>query len=160
MINTIIFDLDKTVINSDARTPYLPNGDLDLNTYKALQTRANIFKDKLLPLARVMRQAYKQGFNVVVLTARFMTKADYDYLNFHNLKYHAILSRNGITPDHNNLTDSLYKLKHLQDSNIDVKCAIMYDDNPHVKSTLRKAGLNVQCAIKTNSKLFKLKNPR
>lgn len=154
-MTTLIFDLDNTTINSDARTPYFDNGDLDLTMYKVMQTRKNIFKDKLLPLAKVMRSAYNRGFEVVILTAREMTKADYDYLNFHNLKAHLILSRNNITDAHFNLTDSLYKLQHVKNANIDINNSIMYDDNALVKKVLRLNGLNVQCAHKINARLKK-----
>lgn len=154
-IKTLIFDLDETVIDSTHRTPYFENGDLDLTSYKAMQTRKNIFRDKLLPLAKTMKKEYKNGKNIIILTARQMTKSDYDFLNFHNLQSHMILSRNDITNEHFNLTDSDYKLRHLKIANIDVKTAIMYDDNKKVKSLLRKNGLTVQCAIKINKKLAK-----
>ena len=155
-MKTLIFDLDETVINSKHRTPYFENGDLDLARYKAMQTHKNIFKDTLLPLAKIMKREYKAGKTIIILTAREMTKSDYHFLKFHNLKSHVILSRNNIESEHFNLTDSEYKLRHLKIANIDIKNAIMYDDNRKVKSVLRKHGLTVQCAIKVNKKLGKI----
>lgn len=152
-MKTLIWDLDETVIDSKHRTPYFNNGDLDLETYRKLQTWDFIKKDKLLPLAKVMKSMYKKGYNTVILTARELTKHDLHSLNFLGLKAHLVLSRNDITDTHRNMSDAEYKLKHLQLANIDLSNAIMYDDNKRVKRLLREFGLTVHCAHKTNKRL-------
>ena len=48
-----IWDLDGTVIDSSHRYSTLPNGDIDLPRWIADNTKANIERDSLLPLARL-----------------------------------------------------------------------------------------------------------
>jgi hypothetical protein len=88
-----IFDLDGTVIDSDHRTPNNPDGTLNLEGYFAKKSRQNIFKDTLLPLAKVMRSAWEGGDYVAIATARDMGKDDYDYLAHHGLWFHQIIGR-------------------------------------------------------------------
>ena len=91
----VVFDLDGTVIDSTHRTPNNPDGTLDLQGYYKNRTRANIFKDTLLPLAEVMKERYRDGnYHVVVCTAREIDQDDLDFLEYHGLKYHEILERN------------------------------------------------------------------
>ena len=91
----VVFDLDGTVIDSTHRTPNNPDGTLDLQGYYENRTRANIFKDTLLPLAEVMKERYRDGnYHVVVCTAREIDQDDLDFLEYHGLKYHEILERN------------------------------------------------------------------
>ena len=111
MIKNFIFDLDETVIDSAHRTPNNPDGTLNLEGYKASHTRKNVFKDKLLPLARIMRKAKKDGHCVIILTARDMAKFDYDYLAFHDLKADLILSRDKADPIHYSMNDGEYKTR-------------------------------------------------
>lgn len=153
MIKTVIFDLDDTVLSSKHRQKYFDNGDLDLNHWREFSTYENIMQDKTLPLANVWREMYNKGFKIIVLTARVMGAADFHVLEKHGLKYHKMLSRNGISTQHFNLTDSLYKLRHVKKAKIDVKTSIMFDDNAKVKSVLREHGLKVLCAHKINKKL-------
>ena len=46
-----IFDLDHTVIDSSHRQITRPDGSLDLAAWRRHNTRANIMRDTLLPLA-------------------------------------------------------------------------------------------------------------
>lgn len=88
-----IFDLDRTVINSDHRTPYKENGDLCLDTYRRMQTHENIMQDHLLPLASYMQQLIATGQPVVIVTARRMTKSDYVFLRQNGMRSSVICSR-------------------------------------------------------------------
>lgn len=156
MKNVIIFDLDETVIDSAHRTPNNPDGSLNLAKYLELQNRENIFKDTLLPMVRLMRARFIAGDFIVILTARGMSKADYEFLISMHLPYHLILSRNDITLEHYKLSDGQYKLRHIlpfldlcENSRI-----VMFDDAKLVKSELRKY-FPVLCAHKINRKLKK-----
>jgi FMN phosphatase YigB (HAD superfamily) len=112
----VIFDLDETIIDSSHRTPNNPDGTLDLAKYLENKTRENIFKDKLLPLASKMKEMYEsQYFHVVICTARDMDKDDFDFLEFHGLKYDEIFHRGNVRkPHHHNLPDAEYKTKQLK----------------------------------------------
>jgi FMN phosphatase YigB (HAD superfamily) len=150
---TLIFDLDETVIDSSHRTPNDAEGNLDLQAYIAKHTRKNVFKDKHLPLAKVMKNAKKAGHKVVILTARDMAKYDYDYLNFHGLHADLILSRNIADEKHYKMNDGDYKAKFILDNAL--QHGIMIDDNKNVKKALRKLGMVCLCAHKLNKRLAK-----
>lgn len=108
-----VFDLDQTVIDSSHRTPVI-DGKIDLVKYVSLQTRENIYKDKILPLASVMKQKYINNDYIIVCTARKMTKHDYDFLNDHNLHFHEIYERGKVKIEVAKLEDGEYKMKCLK----------------------------------------------
>ena len=112
----VIFDLDETIVDSSHRTPNNPDGTLDLNGYFLNKTRENIFKDKLLPLANKMKEMYDSGyFHIVVCTARHMDADDFDFMEFHGLKYHEIFHRGNVRkPHHTGLPDAAFKTKQLK----------------------------------------------
>ena len=87
-----IFDLDHTVIDSSHRQMTDADGNLDLEHWFENATPEKIFQDGLMPLAGQMRAAAKMGY-VLICTARTMTKADFDFLDFHGLHYDDILYR-------------------------------------------------------------------
>jgi FMN phosphatase YigB (HAD superfamily) len=152
-MNTLIFDLDETIIDSAHRTPNDADGNLDLPAYIAKHNRKNVFKDKHLPLARIFKQAKKANYKIVILTARDMAKFDYDYLNFHGLNADLILSRNIADKNHYSMNDGDYKAKFILDYNL--QNGLMFDDNKNVKKALRKLGMTVLCAHKLNKRLAK-----
>ena len=159
MKNIIIFDLDETVINSLHRTPNFPDGTLNLQAYLQNQTAENIAKDTLLPLVSVMRERFAAGDYIIVLTARGMIKADYDYLTDNNIPYHKIMSRDQCkTTRHYKMKDGEYKLfwikSFLNLRQFKGKPVIMFDDAKPVKSVLRKL-FPVLCAHKINRKIAK-----
>lgn len=156
MKNVTIFDLDETVINSLHRTPNNPDGSLNLAKYLELQNRENIFKDTLLPIAQIMRARFVAGDFIVILTARGMSAADYEFLETMELPYHLILSRNDIPVDHYRLSDGEYKLRHvLPLLDLCKGCnVVMFDDAKLVKKELRKL-FPVLCAHKVNRRLSK-----
>ncbi len=158
-MNVVIFDLDETVIDSRHRTPNNPDGTLNLAAYIERHTPENVAKDTLLPLADVMRACYSRGDYVIVLTARDMKKCDYDFLDFHGLRYNLILSRDKAKPSHYALKDGDYKARYIkpllnlrQFKNANI---VMFDDAKPVKETLRKL-FPVVCAHKANKKLAKI----
>lgn len=153
----LIFDLDETVIDSRHRTPNNPDGSLNLPAYIEKHTRENVFKDKLLPLANTLKKAVQSGKSVVILTAREMSKADYDYLYFHGLANldTLILSRDKASKKHYKMKDGDYKLHWLKKAGIIGKISVMFDDAKHVKQVLRRAGIVVICAHKANKKCSK-----
>lgn len=152
-MKTIIFDLDFTLINSGKRTP-LVNGSLDLVSYRKMQTRENIFRDTHEPLLKPFKNLVRnKNHRIVICTARYMLKADYDYLSFHGIKCDLLLNRNAASKEISELNDGEYKLALLKEAGIIFEEAILFDDSPKVKSVLRKHGLTVICAIKTNKRL-------
>ncbi len=158
MKNLVIFDLDETCIDSRHRTPNNPDGSLNLKKYLALQTPENIARDTLLPLARIMQQRRAQGDYIIILTARGMIPADYEFLKTHGLHADKILSRNNIKKSHYDLSDGAYKLRHIKKF-LNLKQfrkmpVIMFDDARPVKSTLRQF-FPVLCGHKINARLSK-----
>lgn len=149
----LIFDLDETVINSKHRTPNNPDGTLNLQAYRANHNRKNVFKDSLLPIARLMKKAKIAGYKIVILTARDMAKYDYDYLKFHKLEADLILSRDKAGIDHYNFNDGDYKKHFIEMHNL--KHGLMIDDSAKVKTALRGIGMPVLCAHKLNARLSK-----
>ena len=94
MKKLFIFDLDGTVINSDHRTPRLPDGSVDVHGFLAMKNRKMVFRDTLPPLARTMRQAYADpDVTVAVCTSRTMHEMDLHYLRFHRLNHDIMLYR-------------------------------------------------------------------
>jgi len=154
---TLIFDLDETVINSDHRTPNFPDGTLNLDAYITMHTTENVFKDTLLPLAKVMQNAIKAGYKVAILTARDMMQADYDFL-----------AQNGILPKHVYSRDKCKTKKHYKMRDGEYKAywfskmpksltknhCIMFEDAKSVKKAMRAIGVTVLCAHKVNAKLY------
>lgn len=154
---TLIFDLDETVINSSHRTPNNPDGTLNLQAYMALHTPANVYKDTLLPLARTMAAAIKQGYKVAILTARDMADCDYDYLDRHGIIPRHIYSRDKCkTKAHYKMSDGQYKqhwFAHMPKTLTQRHC-IMFDDSKPVKAAMRAIGVTCLCAHKVNARLY------
>lgn len=152
----VIFDLDETVIDSSHRTPNNPDGTLNLPAYIEKHTPANVRKDKLLPLARIMRECYVSGYYVIVLTARFMHSCDYQFLARHGLNYHRLFSREQANEKHQSLSDGEYKARFiipfLQLKQFRNASVVMFDDAAKVKTALRKH-FPVLCAKRINSRI-------
>lgn len=153
----MIFDLDETVIDSRHRTPNNPDGTINLSAYHEKHTPENVFKDTLLPLASVMKQAKKNGITVWVCTARDMLPCDYEFLNLHGLGYDKIMSRDRVRSNkHYNKSDGAYKkqwlnilnLKQYQNAHV-----VMFDDAKPVLTTIRKMGIIGLNAHKVNRRL-------
>ena len=137
-----IFDLDETVIDSSHR-----QGET-LDEWIALNTRENILKDTLLPLADQMKAAYHNGDVVTVCTSRVLSAHDFESFRLLGLRFDNLLARTLL--DGNENPGSL-KLRLLQGmakrQNISwtqfCRTAIMFDDNSDVKETLNRNGLKM-----------------
>lgn len=155
---TLIFDLDETVINSSHRTPNNPDGTLNLAGYIANHNAANVFMDTLLPLARSMQQAIKQGYKVAILTARDMAWFDYDFLKAHGISPRHIYSRDKCRSQrHYKMSDGAYKVEwfnKLPPSLTANQHVVMFDDSKPVKAAMRAIGVTCLCAHKVNARLY------
>ena len=108
----IVFDLDQTIINSIHRTPFHSDGTVDIQGYIQNQTKENIMKDTILPLADTMKKEFYNTF-IVVCTARKMTDFDYEFLSLNGLRFHEIYERGNVPKEISSLPDALYKTKCL-----------------------------------------------
>ena len=153
--NIVIFDLDQTVIDSSHRNPSNADGTINLEKYFKLKTRTNIFKDKLLPLAKIFKQVKRDGNYVVIATARNMDHDDIDFLKANGLVADKILSRRWVVE--NDVPDAqlkarklqqLFNLKQFQNAN-----KIMFEDSQPVITKMRQMGIVTLNAIKVNKKL-------
>jgi hypothetical protein len=154
-----IWDLDGTVIDSSHRYSTLENGDIDLPKWIADNTRENIERDSLLPLARLMRSNYRQGDIVIICTARVLGVWDHVFLADHGIKAHFILSR----ALGDNRGDAEMKRQKLLALFADLKIpfarwtrnATFYDDNQGVLNMAEKLGIRAKNAVQLNLKLTK-----
>jgi hypothetical protein len=154
-----IWDLDGTVIDSSHRYSTLENGDIDLPRWIADNTRENIERDSLLPLARLMRSNYRQGDIVIICTARVLGVWDHVFLADHGIKAHFILSR----ALGDNRGDAEMKRQKLLALFADLKIpfarwtrnATFYDDNQGVLNMAEKFGIRAKNAVQLNLKLTK-----
>lgn len=159
-IHITLFDLDRTVINSDHRTPYKEGGDLCLATYRALQTHNNIIQDQLLPLASFMQDLIAKGERVGIVTARRMTKSDYIFLRQNGLRPALICSRDrlfkkfdlSVAKHTYNLGDAAYKSVWF-----DFLCKqypnatfTLYDDHKGVLEAAKTFGFQAWDAVQLN----------
>ncbi len=152
----IIFDLDETVIDSKHRTPNFPDGTLNLEGYIKNHTPANVAKDRLLPIARLLKQRRNAGDYIIILTAREMHNCDHEFLQRNGLQYDKLLSRNDIPESHYKLRDGEYKKRHIKKllnlAQFKDAIIVMFDDAKPVKSALRSL-FPVLCAHKINKRL-------
>ena len=156
-MNYKIWDLDGTVIDSTHRYSTLANGDIDLPRWIADNTRANIEKDTLLPLSRLMKSNYRQGDIVIINTARVLGVWDHCFLAENGIKAHFILSR----AIGDNRGDAEMKRQKLLALFADLKIpfsrwsksAWLYDDNQGVLNMAEKLGIRTRNAVQLNFKL-------
>ena len=155
MKNIIIFDLDQTVIDSSHRNPNNSDGTINLEKYFKLRNRKNIFRDKLLPLAKIFKQLKNNDNYIIVATARNIDHNDVDFLKANGLNADMILSRKWIVE--NDVPDAELKARKLnslfnlkQFKNVP---KFMFDDAPKVISKMRELGIVTLNAIKINERL-------
>ena len=152
-----IWDLDGTVIDSSHRYSTLSNGDIDLPRWIADNTRENIERDSLLPLARLMQSNHRQGDIVIICTARVLGVWDHVFLADHGIKAQFILSR----ALGDNRGDAEMKRQKLLALFADLKIpfarwtrnATFYDDNQGVLNMAEKLGIRTRNAVQLNLKL-------
>ena len=150
MLHTFIFDLDGTTVDSSHRL-----GET-LADWRRMNTPANIMQDKPLPLAEQLRQAIRDGLDVVILTSRVMGINDKNWLHFHGLMAPLVLSRH---PSDTRPAGE-YKLAKMAElairkriSMADLKAsAVLWDDDADVQQTLRCAGFRVIDPVNYNQR--------
>jgi len=153
-MQTYIFDLDHTVIDSTHRQLTKADGSLDLAHWIENNTPQKIAADKLLPLADTMRQRIAQGREVIICTARVMGEHDYQFLKDHGLFVPVILSR----PMGDSSPDWMLKERLLRQYASDTGrswarfclSAVMYDDNESVVKMAYLNNIDAYNAIELN----------
>lgn len=155
MAQIFVWDLDDTVITSRHRQQFLECGKLDLSHWIENHTPENVWKDNLLPLAKVMRNSLcmeKQGFEIknIIITARDMRTADYDFLEHHGLRAGLVLERGKASQDHYKLADAEYKRQWLEVLGFNPAHVIAYDDMPDILSMYRGIGAQAFDAKRLN----------
>ena len=153
MKKLFIFDLDGTVIDSAHRTPHLPDVRVDVHGFLAQKNRQTVFRDRLLPLARTMRQANANpDITVAVCTSRTMHEMDLHYLKFHRLGHDIMLHRTKGDFDTPDATLKTGLIKPLLDK---FRAAVMFDDNLSVIDAVRALGVRVINSTFHNQRLQK-----
>ena len=153
-MQTYIFDLDHTVIDSTHRQLTKADGSLDLAHWIENNTPEKIAADKLLPLADTMRQRIAPGREVIICTARVMGEHDYQFLKDHGLFVPVILSR----PMGDSSPDWMLKERLLRQYASDTGrswarfclSAVMYDDNESVVKMAYLNNIDAYNAIELN----------
>jgi FMN phosphatase YigB (HAD superfamily) len=146
-----IFDLDHTVVDSSHRQLTKADGSLDLDAWRENCTREQIRRDTLLPLAGTMREAYENGHNVIVCTARVMTHHDKEFLRDNGLKYTALLSRaEGDSSGDADLKEGLLNW-YFKGNRAKMANSVFFDDNQSVLEMGRRLGINCLDAAHTNT---------
>ena len=153
MEKLFIFDLDGTVINSDHRTPRLSNGNVDVYQFLAMKSKQTVFKDTLLPLARIMRQWYGvPDTKVAICTSRTMDSLDLHYLKFHRLNHNILLHR---TKGDFDTPDGELKAGLISPLLNKFRSIVMFDDNHSVINAVRSIGIRVINSALHNQRLQK-----
>lgn len=152
-----IWDLDGTVIDSSHRYSTLANGDIDLPRWIADNTRENIERDSLLPLAELMKSNHRLGDVVIICTARVLGVWDRVFLAEHGIKAHFVLSR----ALGDNRGDADMKRQKLLALFADLQIpfarwtrnATFYDDNQGVLDMAERLGIRTKNAVQLNLQL-------
>jgi hypothetical protein len=153
-----IFDLDGTVLCSKHRQLTKPDGSLDLQHWVENSKPEKVLQDSILPIADIMRRAYKRNDEIVVCTARVMNDADFKLLQHHELHYHVILHR----PEGCSTQDALLKEIQIRLYAQSIKYTwarfckntIMLDDSPSVIAKMQEIGLSCVDAAEYNQLLL------
>ena len=157
-MQTYIFDLDHTVIDSTHRQLTKPDGTLDLAHWIENNTPEKIAADSLLPLADFWKAHQMSAQNeIVVCTARVFGAADAQFLDDHGLYADAILSR----PMGDNSPDWMLKERLLREYARTTgrswvrfcRTAEMFDDNKAVLKMVDYHGITAYNAISLNKEM-------
>ena len=152
-----IFDLDHTVIDSSHRQITRADGSLDLAAWRRNNTRENIMRDSLLPLANEWRRLAKKQVTIVICTARVMGEHDYEYLRRHGLRWDACLSRRegDTTPDADLKEKMIRQYAQARPMSWARFCAtsVFFDDNANVLAMLDRIGIKAYNSISFNARL-------
>ena len=152
-----IFDLDHTAIDSSHRAITRPDGSLDLAAWRRNNTRANIMRDSLLPLAKEWQRLAKKNVTIVICTARVMGEHDYEFLRRHGLRWDACLSRRPfeITPDAELKEKMIRDYARTRPMTWARFCAtsVFYDDNKSVLKMLDRIGIRADDSLTLSERL-------
>ena len=145
-----IFDLDGTVICSKHRQATLPCGSLNLEHWIENNTPQKISRDSLLPLVHRLRTLYKDGWKIVICTARVMQSADYKFLLNNDIPFDWVISRpkTCTKPDAQHKREKLDRL--FQRLKFSPSKAHMWDDNDSVLTMAKKMGIRTYDAKHLN----------
>ena len=106
----LMYELDGTIIDSSHRIKFKSDGSLDLEHWKANNTKEMIFEDSLLPMYWQLRSDYINGDIIVICTSRELTKWDWEFIHSMGIYYDYVISR----PLGNNTQDHLLKRNQLK----------------------------------------------
>lgn len=152
-----IFDLDHTAIDSSHRAITQADGSLNLAAWRRNNTRANIMRDSLLPLAKEWQRLAKKNVTIVICTARVMGDHDYEFLRRHGLRWDACLSRRegDTSPDAELKERMIRKYARTRPMTWPRFCAtsVFYDDNKNVLKMLDRIGMRAYNSISLNERL-------
>ena len=96
-IMNFIFDLDHTVIDSSHRQLTRPDGSLDLDAWRENCTAEMIGAIHCYHWRALCVRRMSMGHNVIICTARVLSRHDLTYLADNDLRYHVLLSRDEVT---------------------------------------------------------------
>ena len=151
------FDLDHTAIDSSHRQITRADGSLDLAAWRRNNTRANIMRDTLLPLAKEWRRLAKKNVTIVICTARVMGEHDFEFLRQHGLRWDACLSRRegDATPDADLKEKMIRQYAQARPMSWARFCAtsVFFDDNANVLAMLDRIGIKAYNSISFNARL-------
>ena len=154
-MQTYIFDLDHTVIDSTHRQLTKADGSLDLAHWIENCNKEKIMADTLLPLARTMRERIAQGQEVIICTARVMGEHDYQFLKDHGLFVPDILSRKMGNHKGDAQLKELALRMYARNTGRSwarfSRNACIYDDNLNVLSRLASIGIAAYNATSLNA---------
>ena len=152
-----IFDLDHTAIDSSHRQLTRADGSLDLSAWRRNNTRANIMRDSLLPLAAQWRRLAKKNVTIVICTARVMGEHDYEFLRVNGLRWDACLSRRegDRSPDADLKEKMIRQYAQTRPLSWARFCAtsVFYDDNKSVLKMLDRIGIRAYDSLTLNERL-------
>ena len=152
-----IFDLDHTAIDSSHRAITRPDASLDLDAWRRNNTRANIMRDSLLPIAAQWQRLAKKNVTIVICTARVMGEHDYEFLRVNGLRWDACLSRRegDRSPDADLKEKRIRQYAQTRPLSWARFCAtsVFYDDNKSVLKMLDRIGIRAYDSLTLNERL-------
>ena len=152
-----IFDLDHTAIDSSHRAITRPDGSLDLDAWRRNNTRANIMRDSLLPIAAQWQRLAKKNVTIVICTARVMGEHDYEFLRVNGLRWDACLSRRegDRSPDADLKEKMIRQYAQTRPLSWARFCAtsVFYDDNKSVLKMLDRIGIRAYDSLTLTERL-------
>ena len=140
-----LFDFDGTIIDSSHRALSHPDGSINLDHWVENCTKEKIFSDELLPLYEYARRLSFNGYDCFGITARALTKYDWEYFFLYDLD--KIFNKIYYRPTGCDTKDSELKAKQLRHffnfKQYKDREKIFIDDNEGNRLALEKMGATV-----------------